>query len=319
MGVVTSSLGRVFARLRRNAYTGSNRCWPCTVLNVGLLGVAVAVVTWALGGLGAIAGATLAVGGVAAIWLRGYLVPYTPRITAGMLPLLPGDRFAHAPPASPGGGTDDSTVADGGSGGAPGADGGSGATSGTGASAPGDETDQGVDVVADLVDAGVLVADGEALGLDPGFREAWRATVADGRAGDGGAEALADGLAAAVPWVASASVVTDEGREWIRLQDEDERIASETWLSVPAAAADLSAVRTLAEWTDLDDRRRTLAAPPLRQFLERCPRCDTRLEVSTPQACCGSPRYVAEGVEAVLACPSCDELVTVFEDAPEGA
>jgi hypothetical protein len=275
------------------------------VLNVGLLGIAVAGFVLTLGALAAVG---LAAAGVATIWLRGYLVPYTPQITARVLPLLPGDRFEHAPPASPNGEADDATVADGGSAAAP----------GTGVSDSDAETDQGVDVVADLVDAGVLSAEGEALTLDPAFREAWRATVADGPAGDADPEALADGLRATVPWVASASVVTDDGRHWVRLLDDEERLASETWLSLPAAAADLSAVRTLAERTDLDARRRTLAAPPLRQFLDRCPRCDTPLEISAPQACCGSPRYVAEGVEAVLACPECDELVTVFERDPRG-
>jgi hypothetical protein len=271
-----------------------------------LLAGATAAVGWATAPL---AGVVVAVAGLAAIWLRGYLVPYTPRITGRLLPLLPGDRIGHAaPPATPtatDGAGEDQRAPDA----AP-------AVSGQGVSAGGTDEAGGAAIVEELLAADVLMDDGTALTLDPAFHDAWRATIADCREAESDPEALAAGLAAAVPWVADASVVTDDGRHWIRLTDADERIAAETWLSLPAAAADLTAVRTLADRTDLAPNQRTLAAPPLRQFLERCPRCDAELDVSSPRACCGSPRYVADGIEAVLACPDCDELVTVFEADP---
>lgn len=69
-------------RLRQPAYTGENRCTPCTVVNL-LLGAIVAIAV----GLYAPA-AGLIVGGlsVVVIYLRGYLVPGTPELTKRYLP-----------------------------------------------------------------------------------------------------------------------------------------------------------------------------------------------------------------------------------------
>ncbi len=69
-------------RLRQPAYTGENRCTPCTVVNL-LLG---AIVTVAVGLYAPAAG--LIVGGlsVVVIYLRGYLVPGTPELTKQYLP-----------------------------------------------------------------------------------------------------------------------------------------------------------------------------------------------------------------------------------------
>ncbi|MES3517972.1 MAG: hypothetical protein PPP58_09940 [Natronomonas sp.] len=69
--------------IKQPEYTGENRCTPCTVVNVGI-GAAVAV------GVGALT--RPAVGGfvflcsIAVIYLRGYLVPGTPRLTKRYLP-----------------------------------------------------------------------------------------------------------------------------------------------------------------------------------------------------------------------------------------
>lgn len=69
-------------RLRQPAYTGENRCTPCTALNV-----AIAVVVSALVGRRRRALGLLVLGvSLAAIYLRGYLVPGTPQLTARYLP-----------------------------------------------------------------------------------------------------------------------------------------------------------------------------------------------------------------------------------------
>lgn len=63
---------------RNPEYTGGNRCWPCTAVNllaVGLLSIGIAVVGY---GVGAVLVGVL---GLAAIWMRGYAVPGTPRLT----------------------------------------------------------------------------------------------------------------------------------------------------------------------------------------------------------------------------------------------
>ncbi|MFC4987175.1 hypothetical protein [Saliphagus infecundisoli] len=79
--------------LRRPEFTGDARCWPCTVLNGTILWMAVTVV--AMAGRLRLA-AALGIVGIAAIWLRGYLVPYTPRFAPRLAAVLPGDPFDHA-------------------------------------------------------------------------------------------------------------------------------------------------------------------------------------------------------------------------------
>ncbi|MGM0606670.1 MAG: hypothetical protein ACQETB_13495 [Halobacteriota archaeon] len=72
-------------RLReiRNAdYTGKNRCYPCTIVNVALAAIGSIVVAIVSRPVAAVAfGAALAV-----IYLRGYLVPGTPAITRRYFP-----------------------------------------------------------------------------------------------------------------------------------------------------------------------------------------------------------------------------------------
>lgn len=70
-------------RLRQPAYTGENRCLPCTILNVGIaLGFAAVLSVVATPVVGA---AALALS-LSAIYFRGYLVPGTPELTKRYLP-----------------------------------------------------------------------------------------------------------------------------------------------------------------------------------------------------------------------------------------
>ncbi len=69
-------------RLRQPAYTGENRCTPCTVVNL-FLGAIVAIV---VGRFVPAAGLLLGVFSIVAIYLRGYLVPGTPELTKQYLP-----------------------------------------------------------------------------------------------------------------------------------------------------------------------------------------------------------------------------------------
>ncbi|WP_459886191.1 hypothetical protein [Halostagnicola bangensis] len=73
-------------RFRRPEHTGSNRCTPCTILNVGVaIGLALAAAAVALSTSGRSAataiGAVIAALSGVTIYLRGYLVPGTPRLT----------------------------------------------------------------------------------------------------------------------------------------------------------------------------------------------------------------------------------------------
>ena len=72
----------VLERLRNPAYTGENRCTPCTAVNVGL-----ALVVSGLAALLAIEFAAVVLSAsLLAIYLRGYLVPGTPTLTERYLP-----------------------------------------------------------------------------------------------------------------------------------------------------------------------------------------------------------------------------------------
>ena len=74
--------GTVVGRLRQPEYTGENRCTPCTVANLAIVGAA----SLAVGALAPVAGAAVAAFGVVAIYLRGYLVPGTPALTKRYVP-----------------------------------------------------------------------------------------------------------------------------------------------------------------------------------------------------------------------------------------
>lgn len=83
--------------LRDPVYTGANRCWPCTVVNLAL----VAVGAVALSMLAPVVGLGVAALGVVTIWLRGYVVPGTPTLTRRYLPPWVLARFGKVPGGTP--------------------------------------------------------------------------------------------------------------------------------------------------------------------------------------------------------------------------
>ncbi len=72
----------VLTALRRPEYTGNNRCLPCTAVNLVLAAALAAVAAFVSLPLGV----AVVVGSLASIYLRGYLVPGTPRLTKRYLP-----------------------------------------------------------------------------------------------------------------------------------------------------------------------------------------------------------------------------------------
>jgi len=86
-------LREAVSSLRKPAYTGSRRCWPCTVLNAGIVALAAVL----LGRQSATGGLLVAgVGGVL-IALRGYVIPYTPQFAPRIIETLPFE-FGPSPP-----------------------------------------------------------------------------------------------------------------------------------------------------------------------------------------------------------------------------
>ncbi len=84
---------RVLSYVRQPEYIGQNRCLPCTLVNVGIA----VVLSLAIGWLWPVAGLGFLVFALAAIALRGYLVPGTPELTQRYLPARIHRWFGHAP------------------------------------------------------------------------------------------------------------------------------------------------------------------------------------------------------------------------------
>lgn len=256
------SLRRTAERLRRPEHTGENRCFPCTVLNTAIVGVAALALSRRSRPLGVLA---LAVG-LALVSLRGYVVPGTPRFAPALVDPLP-VAFGHESPA----GVESGSLAD--------------------------EGDPEAMMEA-LVEAGVIVPDGDQLYLDDDFRTAWEDRMADLR--DRSGEELAARTAAA-----SHSSVEGEfhGERVLLAGDRD------AWLSPAIAIAETAAVEALAD-RGISHELRVQAAEPLRTFARTCPVCAGRVTDTTLRNCCGGPGGVSGDPERpVRACAECNAVV----------
>jgi hypothetical protein len=162
-------IGHFIDSLRDPGYTGDRRCWPCTVVNAALVGLAALLIgrRWRrLGGL-----LVLGIGGLL-IALRGYVVPYTPQFAPRLADRLPVDLgVGHAPPAEP---SDSLVVAD-----------------------------NPEALVGVLIETGVLTGE-ETLHLEDGFAESWKRAM-DALRGEPDRE-VAAAAAAAVPFDAESTV-----------------------------------------------------------------------------------------------------------------
>lgn len=263
--------------LRPLAHTGDDRCRPCTVVNVAIVAIAALL----LGRRRRGAGLAVAAVGLLVVWLRGYVVPFTPRFAPALVAAspVPDEWFGHERAPAPG------------------------PTEGLG-----DDVD-GEELLKRLVEAGVLTADGEAVDLAPDFAAAWEAEME--RLAALSTEALADATFD-VARAADASVVDGTRREWIVLGDGSGDVDAQTWLSRPVAVAETAAATTLAGWLS-DPTIRRAAAGPLRVFLSECPDCGTALVESSTMACCGGTTTPREEPDDVLACPDCDARLHTFE------
>jgi hypothetical protein len=281
---MTASHDARLDRLRRPEYTGENRCLPCTIVNVAIAAVG-AVAVGAL--LAVELGAVAFVVALAAIWLRGYLVPGTPELTKRYLPERALRWFGKGrdpgPPAA-------------------------------------------IDAESYLLSADVLVEtpDGSDLAFAPWFASAWRTHLAALRdaadtefgapsgaeaAGESAAvdEAAADGTRPAAPGdVAALSRLTgvDEGELSLRWLGEaafaragGEHIGH--WESRSAYLADVAADRALTanrdDWRSLPLASRSGVLGALRLFVEECPTCEgaVQLEERVVESCCSSYDVVA--------------------------
>lgn len=267
----------VFDALRDESYTGSSRCWPCTLVNL----CAVGLVAGFLCARGRKRSSLLAaVVGVAAVSLRGYLVPYTPAFAPRLVAASPlPDAWFHE------GATHDQAQS----------------------LADGVEPD-GEAVLQELVAADVVVAEGERLYLDDAFETAWH-----DRMDDLAAESL-DSLAAILrnrlPQVDQVEPFADAGKQWIVLGSGTGRL-----LPRPKAIAEFAAYEAVrTELGDVDPRRALAGAGALLMFLETCPVCDTALVESSTVSCCGGHSGLQQNPDETLVCPTCEQRMYTFEN-----
>lgn len=281
---VPSAVGRLeratgVAGLKHPAYTGPNRCWPCTLSNLGITvllaaGVAALTTRWVPTADVAVpvAGAVAAVSAVV-IYLRGYLVPGTPTLTRRYFPDRLLDRFGKAPGPRP----------------------------------------TTVDPRATLTSLGVLVDDPNAddVVVDPGFATAWRERI-DAHWRD------EEALRRTVAELAGVDPTTVEFESYPGLfvaYDGPDRIAS--WESRPACVADAAAAATLPAF-DRAWHRRPLAVRAellgaLRLFVDECPDCGgtVSLRMEVVESCCSSRDVVA------ATCESCTARLFEVDAPPE--
>ncbi|WP_418285734.1 hypothetical protein [Halorubrum sp. DTA46] len=298
----TPVLHRLRTALSSPEHTGENRCLPCTIVNAIGVAVVVGLLSRRRRSLGLLAGLL----GAGAIWLRGYVVPGTPRFAPRIVGPLPIDIGPDRPDDLGSGSLAGNADAAGRTAvppDPPGADAGIAPESGPDGSAGDDGPVDPETVMRTLVDAGALADDGEQLVLDESFRAAVYDRIEALRRESN--EALADRAAA----LAGQNV---EG------EVHDGRIllagGRDTWLSRSIALAETAFAEALRE-RGVDDAVARGAARPLRAFLDACPACDGPVRETTLRNCCGGPGGVSGDPERpVRACADCDAVV--FADRP---
>lgn len=258
---------------RRPEHTGENRCWPCTVVNVALVAVAAAAVSIA----SVPAAAAVAVAGLALVWLRGYVVPGTPRFAPRLAASIPGgDALFH------GTGGDRTPDAE------------------SGSLDPADV--DGERLLDRLLAEGVLEIDGDTVAPTAEFHERWRAEMNRLRTRE--TESLAETARDVSPATASRAIRND-GDEWIALSSGEANTVDETWLRRPVAIAEIAGYRAAEPFLS-DDSIRLAAARTNRMFLDACPDCGGDLKRGTDMPCCGGYAGPGEEPAETLVCPACE-------------
>lgn len=262
-------------RYRNPAYTGENRCIPCTAVNsvIGLLlSVAAAGVGIAAGSatIGAVAGLVVLLVSAASIYLKGYLVPGTPTLTKRYFPERVLAAFDKAEtPAT----TDRESIEE-------------------------------IDIEQYLVEAGTLepCQNGADLCLTDEFRRSWDEQIETVRESDVGRDRLLSVLD-----ISAEEVTFEDHGEAFRAKIDGQYVG--TWESRAAFLADIAAADLLAEWVDdwnaLTVGVRGQLLNGLRLFLITCPECGGELAFGTDtvESCCTTREVAA------VSCDACETRV----------
>ncbi|WP_252699768.1 hypothetical protein [Natronosalvus vescus] len=255
---------RTIDRLRASEYTGANRCLPCTIVNA----VIACVIAVAAAILWIPAGIVTLLACAVVIYVRGYLIPGTPALTARYLPervLAWFDKGEVLEPADPDSAHEYATPVQ------------------------SNDDSEAVDVEKLLFSSDIVEEDprGDDIQLTRPFRDAWWRHIRRFR--DGG-DATAQ-LAAVLEVPSDALTIEPDGDRFV-VSFEGAPIGR--WPSDAAFYADLAVEPTLREripeWDELGDRTRTELIAGMRAFLEQCPTCDATLDPveDVRKSCCSS-------------------------------
>lgn len=258
--------------LRQPEYIGENRCIPCTAVNVvisAILAALFALVAWELG-LAAFAVF------LAAIYLRGYLVPGTPTLTKRYFPDRVLRWFDKAP--------EPHTMGD---------------------------AEVEVDAERTLLELELVefTPDGADLQATESFRAEWH-DERDALEADG--DALLGRLADLIDADSEHLSIYTRG-EGAVVRENNLPVAQ--WESTAALRADMAAVPALAsrhpEWNDLSIEVQGRLLNGLRVFLETCPDCGGEVGFSrdTVESCCREYEVIA------MSCTECEALLLEVEAA----
>ncbi|MDS0284238.1 hypothetical protein [Haloarcula onubensis] len=193
--------------IRRPSHTGENRCWPCTTVNLGLVGVAALWLYRRDRRVGAVALAAL---GAAAVAVRGYVVPYTPQFAPRLVAALPIPDELFGKDTGPSIPERESLTAT--------------------------ELD-GTTVLDELAAAGAIEAEGDLIRPTAAVDETWHGEM--DRLADASLDALAREAAETIPARDSADSYDDGDSEWV--------VVDGVLVARPVVVAELAAYHALGD------------------------------------------------------------------------
>lgn len=279
------------SNLKNPNYTGENRCWPCTAINVLIALISASALALYSTELAVIATILFLV----IIYFHGFLIPRTPVLTERYLPAQVLNLFGKPPTTS-------STIV------------------------TLDEQEAADFPERFLGRAEILVSSPGRNDrcLDTEFAEGWREQVQTARENEGAKQTQLTALAP--PEVEGVSV-EHHGTTSAPLLGVEEPVTTITatvdgrqigmWGSETALLADIAAAaelrKTIPEWGQLDIKQRNRVLLSLRIFLERCPSCDASVELAQEDRCCGRASLIR------AQCCECDALILEVKKQSETA
>ncbi|GCF12203.1 hypothetical protein Harman_01380 [Haloarcula mannanilytica] len=279
---------QVLAALTDETHTGENRCWPCTLLNLGLVGIIVLLLRARERSLASL---LVAVVGVAVIYLRGYLVPYTPAFAPRLVAVSPiPDEWFHRESGHDGPSHSESSNEERGH--------------EESESLADDVELDGETVFRELSAAGIIETEDERLFLAPAVDTAWHERMDE--LTDLSLDELSATLQASLPQIDHAEPYVDDA-EWVVLGSDPGQL-----LARPVAVAELAAYEVLDERID-DERLKVAGAEAFRMFLDSCPVCDAELVESSTVSCCGGHLGPRQDPDETLVCPTCEQRLYTYD------